>query len=141
MSDKPRWSEKYRFGIAEIDRQHQQLFAIFWELHTAIGEGSDLEKVNDCFDRLHRYVMTHFAYEEQLMTEYDFPQLLAHRQQHADIRDDLQALLSIYNETEESEVKLGIPHKVAEFLEEWLEEHIHHSDRQYALHLLDRGVS
>ncbi|MBF0158918.1 MAG: hemerythrin family protein [Magnetococcales bacterium] len=141
MNDKPRWSEKYRFGIAEIDRQHQQLFEIFWELHTAIGEGSDLEQVSSCFDRLNQYVTTHFAYEEELMTQYAFPQLAAHRQQHADIGDDLQALLSIYAETEEPEVKLGIPRKVAEFLEEWLEEHINRSDRQYAHHLLACGLS
>ena len=136
MDKKPVWSENYRFGIPEIDRQHEDLFIIFWELLKSIEEEPDQEQVSACFEKLYRHVSYHFDYEEQIMTSTHYHELPVHRKIHTEIKQDLQALFSIYMETDEPEVKLEIPRKVAEFLEEWLEDHINHTDRQYATHIL-----
>jgi hemerythrin len=139
MEKRPVWSETYCFGIATIDQQHRDLFRLFCELLDTIEDDPDQEKITACFTGLYEHVVHHFEYEESLMRQWGFPGLLDHLQIHTDIRHDLSALLSIYRETFESEVKLGIPLKVATFMQEWLEEHMDHNDREYAVYLLGRG--
>src|ERR1044071_9034940 len=77
------WSNTYSVAIGSIDAQHQNLFAIGRELHTAMVAGQGKAALGRILDRLGQYTSVHFAHEERLMRLHDYPDLPAHIAEHA----------------------------------------------------------
>jgi hemerythrin len=112
------WSASYLVGDEKIDTQHQQLFALANEVFAAQTQSA----LRLCFIHLYKYVREHFADEEALMLEVDFPDY----RQHADLHDALLARLNALS------VKIGRSewslHEVHAFMEHWLLSHILQED-------------
>lgn len=122
------WSDKYSLALPEIDAQHQELFAIINELWTCVIDSGTQEKLAELLDRLDDYVHTHFAEEEQLLRDNDYPQvrLDEHMRQHQDFAAKIDwARGRILNDPTSALQLLT-------FLREWLAGHISGSDRKYA---------
>jgi hemerythrin len=130
-----RWTERYSVNIAELDRQHQGFFAIVNELNQALATGEGAAITNSILQRLVEYARTHFAAEEALMTEYEFPALLTHRAEH----DRFTQLVAKFLEDHHAG-KAGVPVSLMLFLQTWLREHILVSDKAYSSFLNARGV-
>jgi hemerythrin-like metal-binding protein len=79
-------------GIHDIDAQHQVLL----ELVTDLTETSDESRDRTFFERtisyLKNYIAFHFACEEMVMQTYGYPNLPAHRRQHAAFSNSLAKL-------------------------------------------------
>ena len=76
------WQDYLSVGVAEIDRQHKQLFDKFNAFLAASDAGQGTEDVSRLFWFLTAYVATHFADEERLQKRIGFPDYPKHREQH-----------------------------------------------------------
>jgi hemerythrin len=129
------WDQRYSVEIAEIDRQHQKLFALLNELYAAMQEGQADQVVGKVLDRVVDYTVLHFAHEERLFTQYSYPDAAAHRDEHAQLTAQAKALAE--------RLKAGtgdVPVSTLKFLCDWLSKHILGSDKRYATFLAQQGV-
>ena len=120
------WSDTYSVHIGSIDAQHQNLFAIARELHTAMLAGQAKASLAKILDRLVQYTASHFAHEERLMRLNDYPDLPAHKAEH----DALTAQVKTFHaDFQAGRVILTV--QLLQFLKDWLQKHIKGSDMKY----------
>ena len=55
------WNNRYSVQIGSIDAQHQTLFRLAEELHTAMSAGQGKSVLSRTLDRLVQYTMVHFV--------------------------------------------------------------------------------
>jgi hemerythrin len=135
MTSAFRWTESYSVNIAALDRQHQGLFDTINELNRALASGEGARVADPVLQKLVKYVLTHFAAEEALMTEYKFPGLDAHRMEHQKFAQAVTKFLEDYHAG-----KPGVPVSLLLFLQEWLKGHIRKTDKAYSSFLNAQGV-
>lgn len=81
----PSWNPIYRIGVDVIDQQHQKLFDIsnrFYDAWRQRVRGAALSRI---FDELLEYTSYHFAEEERLMQQINYPALRQHRANHEEL--------------------------------------------------------
>jgi hemerythrin len=105
------WREGFRTGIAEVDAEHQQLFALVKRLAP--------HSVKSVLGELVEYVVTHFTHEEALMQASGYPGL----QQHIELHEVLAAQVSgfLLTGTNWSDARVR---ELRSFLNKWLVGHI-----------------
>ncbi len=119
------WSVQYSVGVPKIDQQHAYLFELAQRLAKHSGDEHAKAVVAETIAELHKYVETHFAYEEGIMAKAHYEHLEEHRQMHELMRTRLDALT-------ERLKKGGLQrHELIEFMESWLTEHIIMEDMRY----------
>jgi len=111
------WSRRYETGDAAVDFQHQRLFALVDELHTATSEGRGETILTDVLIEFVRYTRTHFRSEEVLMRRAGFEGLEAHAREHKHLTREVESLLS-------SRADAGTE-RLCAFAYDWLVGHIH----------------
>lgn len=129
------WDEKYCVEIAEIDRQHQNLFALLDELYGAMQDGQAAEVVGKVLDRVIDYTVDHFAYEEKLMRDAGYPDDAAHRAEHAELAEQAKELARRLRARQGD-----VPMATLKFLCDWLGRHILGTDKKYAPFLAAKGL-
>lgn len=131
------WEDKYSLHIAEIDRQHQKLFALFNELYDAMQQGHGTEVIDKVLTSVVDYTAYHFAFEEKLLKEAGFKEEAAHRAEHGKLAEQAKLLAQRLRSAG------GDPTVVIatlKFLGDWLARHILVSDKSFAPFLIARGV-
>ncbi len=131
------WTSALALGHDEIDSQHQELYRRAGKLVDAMAQGGDRELVARLFDFLGTYVVDHFAAEERLMVETQFPGYNVHRAAHERFIRDYHSLRKLH---EESGASAAVAIKASTWLSEWLRSHIGKTDQLLARHLLARSV-
>ena len=131
------WEQKYCLQIAEIDRQHQKLFALFNELYDAMQDGHGSEVLDKVLSSVVDYTAYHFAFEEKLLHEAGFKEEAAHRAEHARLTEQAKALAQRFKASR-SDTTVAIA--TLKLLGDWLTRHILISDKAFAPFLLARGV-
>ena len=124
------WSNSYSVGITSIDAQHQNLFAMGRELHTAMSNGQGKASLAKILDRLVQYTNVHFAHEERLMRLADYPELAEHTAEHALLA---KKVTQFQKEFEAGRAVMTV--QLLQFLKDWLHHHIKGSDQKYTPHL------
>lgn len=134
-TDSFRWTEAYSVNIAALDRQHQKLFETVNELNRALRSGAGNDALDPILDQLMEYATVHFAAEESLMEQYEFPGLSTHRTQHEMFRQQIAVFLA-----EHTAAKPGVPVSLMFFMQDWLKRHLLQTDKLYSAFLNARGV-
>ena len=80
------WTPEYTVHVPEIDREHQLLFGLVSRLHEAMLAGQGTKILGTFFAELMKFTRSHFASEEKIMASMRYPEMLAHIQQHDQIR-------------------------------------------------------
>jgi len=130
-----RWTESHRVNIAVFDQQHQQLFDTANELDQALREREGNAALDPILIRLIDYTLLHFAAEEDLMQQHEFPGYYSHRSQHEEFRQRIANFL-----VDHKSGKPGVPVSLLFYLQEWMKEHIAKTDKLYTPYLNARGV-
>jgi hemerythrin len=86
------WNSSYSVGVATIDQQHQQLMTLINELNEAMLQGKGRQMVGDILGKLIRYTGTHFADEEKLLMDHDYPEYAEHKAKHTKMVGKVKAL-------------------------------------------------
>lgn len=130
------WQDEYSIGDATIDAQHRKLIDILNRLHDLLNDETldqASAEAGKVFDQLADYVMTHFAYEEQVMADAGYPvdKVVEHKWQHDTLLAKVQEVMHAYQD--------GNTKALAELLPflygDWLIDHICHSDKAYSSYL------
>ena len=106
-----------------LEKEHQQLIDLLDALDNCISKGGS---VNQAYDYLSDFVALaeeHFKNEEAIMEAYQFPEIIDHKKEHADLLEQLFTLKS----------KLGHGHTpfgtdYMQLLRNWLEVHLFDAD-------------
>jgi hemerythrin len=118
-------------GHEVLDTQHRLLFEMVIELEDAINAGNGEELLADWLDRAWAYMAVHFAAEERLMVETNYPNLLEHRKAHDIALGTLRKLDSVGKAPVE-----GAAVRTLHFVWEWEVDHVNGPDRVLAQFLL-----
>jgi len=129
------WDSRYSVEIAELDRQHQKLFALLNELYDALQDGQGPEIAGKVLERVLDYTVYHFEQEEALFARYGYAEAEAHRAEHAKLTEQAKALAQRL-QSHEAEV----PVATLKFLCDWLSKHILGSDKKYVPFLQAKGI-
>lgn len=129
------WDAKYSVDIGEIDREHQQLFAIFGELYQAMQDGHGQEVIGPVLARVSDYTRYHFAHEERLFDEHRYADHAAHRAEHAKLAELTGSLVH-----RQQDGRRDVTIATLKFLSGWLNEHILGCDRKFAAFLIEKGL-
>jgi hemerythrin len=122
------WTADLSTGVAAIDEQHQELMAHVEKF----VETADAGRIDELLDLLHflgGYVELHFGTEEALMLRAAYPDLEAHRKEHAAFRKTFGELVARF-------ARYGEDPRVGEFVRRevcaWIEQHVRTTDRAMA---------
>ena len=125
--------DKIKTDIPLIDRHHQELLeqviTIFKMLDSKM---LDEKKLKTVIEYLIVYSLEHFAYEEKLMQDAEYPDIDKHKQQHNNFNLKLDCFLkelSAKVELYDYAIRLNL------WLVEWYSTEILHNDRKMALFL------
>lgn len=124
-----RWDCSLETGQTLLDAEHRMLVFLFRKLDVAVKTGESQMVMNHVIGETKRFVEFHFASEENLMRETNYPHLLAHQAQHMDLLTELGVLASKVVGHRE------FPEDLLFFLNHWLADHIANHDQHVALHV------
>ncbi|MFA7552773.1 MAG: bacteriohemerythrin [Spongiibacteraceae bacterium] len=123
------WSEEFELGIDIIDHQHQrivayinQTYAISSSNHSALGS-TDVKTI---LASLVDYTLSHFAFEEALMEEAEYPDLSEHQLAHHQFSELIENFKLRFEQGED------VSQQLARVLQHWLIQHIMTEDKCYA---------
>ena len=129
------WHDNYNINVASIDEQHRQMLGIALELHAAVSEQLGKDALLEILDRLMEFSRTHFAFEEALMVEHDYPGLKSHQEEHA----NLMRQLEVFRQSlENGRLFQLVP--VADIADDWVLAHVDGADRKLGEFLNKRQV-
>ena len=129
------WDDSYSVGIESIDDDHKHLLRLINDLQSAVSfdTGQGFERA--ALAKLIGYTRSHFFKEERLMAKYEYPGFEAHKRLHDEMAAQVRAMIKRHEEGEQ-----GVILELAEFLRDWMIDHILGIDRQYRDFLTGRGV-
>ena len=129
------WKDEYSVGIDSIDQQHKKLLSLINQLQTAVDYSTGEQFEQEALDELVEYTKTHFTYEEGLMRDNDYPEFEPHKLQHEKMVKEVEKVLSEYQQDHDKAMS-----DAAEYLKDWLVNHINGTDKEYSDYLIERGV-
>lgn len=120
------WKPEYAVGVPEIDRHHQDLFALVDRIErTGLGE-RDLVGL---IARLDEDMAKHFREEEAHMREIGYPDLARHAREHRGFLEWLDSVKRTYARS--GEAPFALAEQVNAYMEQWFVNHILRSDMAY----------
>lgn len=87
------WSKTYECGLAEIDKQHRNLFVKANELLQMNSKDANKENIATIIKELLEETVAHFAYEEQILEQLAHPDASVHALSHRRLLDKTNILL------------------------------------------------
>ena len=121
------WRNDFSVGIALFDEEHKQLFAIINELHETIVSGANPDTLENILNDLIVYTFLHFQHEEMYFEDWNYPEATEHIVIHAKLR---QQVFEFRQQVHEKNA-CALATELAEFLRNWLSNHILIEDRKY----------
>ena len=125
--------DSLKLDIPEIDSQHETLIGLINGLHKTMLQGADRAALDGLLSQLLEHTRTHFAYEEQLMSQYNYPGYEAHKSEHNRLMQHLEDLVERYTNGE-----LLLSFAVVLELKGWAVVHIEKSDKPLGAFLNNR---
>ena len=129
------WKDDYSVGIDSIDQQHKKLLNLINQLQTAVDYSTGEQFEREALDELVDYTKTHFTYEEGLMRDNNYPDFEPHKAQHEKMFEKVREVLAEYEQDQDTAMA-----NAAEFLKDWLINHINGTDKAYSSYLIGKGV-
>jgi len=119
------WHKNMECGIPTVDQEHKELFAQVDRLLKAGDQSRAVETLNF----LGKYVIRHFANEEEMHIVTGYPRAKEHEKLH---RDFTSALMQLRKEYEDSGHSLIALLKINRIAVSWLQEHVLGADMDFA---------
>ena len=123
------WDSSLESGYDKVDNQHRQLVTALNNLMEASTSGKGDAAVMQTLDFLTGYAIKHFADEEQLQVDYDYPDYLIHKRIHDEFKGTVGELTGRVIKEGPTEEIIGI---VSATIGSWLLNHIRGDDFRMA---------
>ncbi|MEK7704813.1 MAG: hemerythrin family protein [Myxococcota bacterium] len=124
-------------GVYAIDEQHRELFRRINAFLSACNDERGADRVRETLEFMRLYALDHFRNEEVMMAVRGYPDIVAHKQQHAELIAVVGKLEAKLQQEGASENVVATTRRV---LVEWLVNHIRKHDKSLAAHLRDMGA-
>lgn len=121
-----RWKDDFSVDIKIIDDQHKELFRLVNDFYNNIMNKSNKEAIWKVIDELETYVYKHFATEETMMQEANYPDYKNHKAEHESFKEKVIDFKQRYKEG-----RLLLSIEVTRFIKDWISVHIMQTDHQY----------
>ena len=122
------WSDDFKLGEAEIDREHWGLFVLINDLSDQHAQGAGDASITSTIDAWAAYVDVDFEHEERLMRTVGYPELDSHIELHVALARRVEEYKAAFERQAARFDSKGF----TAFLTEWLNDHILHEDMQFA---------
>jgi hemerythrin len=119
------WSKIYETGHPVVDGQHRNLFKLINNFNLETTEKESIHILNEAMETLSAYVGTHFKTEEDLMKATSYPEYLAHKQEHDNLKEQAEKLIKLFGFG-----KVDLTATISKFLSDWLKHHIQEIDKK-----------
>ena len=129
------WNPSFSVGVTLLDEQHKRIVDMINTLISDREATVRSETISEMLDRLTKYAMNHFREEEQLLEEYEYPDLASQKEEHTAYRIKVVAFCQSTISYEDS-----VPTELLKFMHDWWLNHILESDMKYRSFLTERGV-
>ena len=121
------WQAEHNIGIEEADRQHKKMLDMMNEVHILSAQQHSNKAISQALDVLISYTEVHFGWEEKFFDGYQYPKSEEHKKHHARLIDQLRD----HQKNIEMGDQQAIDKELSQ-LNDWLINHIKHSDSDYA---------
>jgi len=133
--DEITWDQRFSVGIQKFDEQHKRIILMINRLIKGPQATTESETVSGLLIEMTQYAGEHFALEEKLMKEYNYPEREAHINQHTDFRKKtVDFCLAVMNKEE------SIAQNILRYLSDWLVNHILKVDMACSTFLQEHAV-
>lgn len=125
------WKDEYCTGIGTIDEQHKHLLEIGARIFglADVNDGTDhYDEIMEVLSELKNYTVYHFGFEEKLMEKYGFEHYESHKFQHYFVIKKINKFECEDIDDKQQETIL----KLAEFISDWITDHIMKEDMKYS---------
>lgn len=130
------FTKELETGNALIDSQHRQLIEAINRLLEACGQGKGRAHIKETMDFLQQYTAKHFADEEALQLQYEYPDYVSHKNYHEWFKKTVKELAGELEEMGPTVVMVG---KVNASIAGWLVNHIRREDTKVAAHIRQKS--
>ena len=132
------WSDKLSVGIDLIDKQHKSIIEKTAHLEDAIRTGQGPAEIVRVLDFLVGYMEYHFATEEKNMRAFDYPELPAHLEKHAQFNETLANLSDDFREEGATQ---GLADSLEMLLMNLFVKHIQDTDNKFGVFLRENNLT
>ncbi|MCL1805373.1 MAG: PilZ domain-containing protein [Clostridiales bacterium] len=108
------WSDEYSSGIEQIDEQHKGLFQRINAFEEENDDTLTMKGAVDFLDGMMGLLEEHFAAEDALMEENDYPLMDVHKAFHNDLRAAILACMDSVKSFRSKSVQRAIPTAVSD---------------------------
>jgi len=121
------WETQYQLGIKVIDEQHKAFIDALNELINSLNSTSGYEYIGqNVLPKIYEYANNHFATEEKYFDEFNYEGTEEHKSEHSRFKQKLTEIADLYMTN-----KMEASFDLADFLEDWLLDHIANMDKKY----------
>lgn len=117
------WKPEYSVGINEIDAQHKDLIAQFFNVVKIVTAKYNWEQIHYAIVELGQVARRHFDFDEALMRLFGIPDVEKHKADH-------EYFFIKMAEIEQHSLRASAETEMIKFLYAWLRDHILAADRQ-----------
>lgn len=132
--DRLSWDERFSVGIKELDGHHQRLAELINDLSDSLGRPLQSEAIVDILGALSDYAAYHFAREEKLLGQHQYPEL------ETQVREHSLFCEVVADACYEATCRTLNLESLLNYLQAWWSDHILQNDLKYAAFLQARGV-
>lgn len=129
------WSNSLSTGLEWQDRHHKELFKRINSLLEAMTIGYGKEELVKVFDFLDAYFVYHFEAEEQAMSKFNYPGMLAHLAEHTGFIERVTKLREECRKGPSTALAIRTQREVVD----WLLNHIGGIDKTLGAFILKAG--
>lgn len=133
------WKDAYSVNIAEINKQHKELFRIGGQIADLVNANDDQDHFDEIMvilQKLEEYTIYHFEYEEKLMEQYGYVETDSHKIEHLFLIKKLKKFENKDIDTEQKEAVV----ELVTFISDWIAGHILKTDMKYKEFFNSRGL-
>jgi hemerythrin len=122
-----KWDDSYSVFLKDLDNQHKKMFDIINKFYADMAENKTNHAIVDAIKEMRQYSLLHFTYEETVMRRKNFPRFKSHKLSHDEFIKKVSDL-----EKKAIDGQLVSVFDIANFLRDWLINHIKLEDKTYA---------
>lgn len=127
------WSKDIETGNTQIDNEHKQLVNKINDLLTACSSGKGRMEIVNTMKFLQEYTNIHFAHEEKLQKDSNYPDYIQHKRYHQHF---VRTVNDISKRLEKEGATIQLVGEINQEIGTWLFSHIKAEDTKLAKHLL-----
>ena len=122
------WSDELSMLNADIDAEHKRLIELVNEMNREIAsQQRSQNEISRIMRLMLNHSVEHFAHEEQLFAEHDYPDAVEHTENHSELIGKLNEALKAIQNTDH--VRRWV--EIGQAVEDLLVDHVLNEDTKY----------